>query len=45
MMSNNALQPTATALAVLRMIILHFHPFGFAQLQPHSSWLWLSLSR
>jgi hypothetical protein len=27
-----SLQPTATALAVLRMIILHFHPFGFAQL-------------
>jgi hypothetical protein len=42
---NNALHPTATALAVLRMIILHFHPFGFARPQPRSSWLWLSLSR
>jgi hypothetical protein len=37
-----ALQPTATSLAVLRMIILHFHPFGFAQPWPRSSWLWLS---
>jgi len=42
---NNALQPTATALAVLRVIILHLSPFGFAQLQPRSSWLWLSLIR
>jgi hypothetical protein len=42
---NNALQPTATALAVLRMIILHFHPFGFAQPQLRASWLWLSLIR
>jgi hypothetical protein len=44
-MPNNALQPTATALAVLRVIILHLSPFGFAQLQPRSSWLWLSLIR
>jgi hypothetical protein len=45
MTPNNALHPTATALAVLRMIILHFHPFGFAQPQPRSSWLSVSLIR
>jgi len=27
------------------MIILHFHPFGFAQPQLRASWLWLSLIR
>jgi hypothetical protein len=45
MTPNKALQPTATALAVLRMIILHVHPFWFAQPHPRSSWLWLSLVR
>jgi len=28
-----------------RMIILHFHPFSFAQPRPHSSRLWLSFLR
>jgi hypothetical protein len=42
---NNALHTTATALAVLRMIILHLSPFGFAQHQPRSSWLCVSLIR
>ena len=44
-MPNNALQPTATALAVFDWGGFIFVLFGFARPQPRSSWLWLSLSR
>ena len=42
---NNALHPTATALVVLRAVILHPDLLWFAHVQPRSSWLWVSLSR
>ena len=45
MTPNNALQPTATALAVLRTMISRFIFWGFCSPQPRSSWLWLSLIR
>jgi len=43
MTPNNALQPTATALPVLRTMISRFIFLGFCSPPPRSSWLWLSL--
>jgi hypothetical protein len=45
MRANNALQPTATALAVFDWRGFISVLSGFRSPQPRSSWLWLSLIR
>ena len=42
---NNALQPTATALAVLRTMIGRFIFLGCRESREFFPWLWLSLVR